>query len=173
MKELKSRPGNGRGQFFWVVAVMTLMAISEFVLIFDILSEYFGIYFDFYNEYHIELETLAVFTLGVSLIIFGICFNNIRRENRDYRSSVELASGEFLRVVDEKFREWNFTSSEEEVALLLIKGLTIYEVAQVRNTQTGTIKSQSNAVYRKSGLKGRNELVAYFIEDLLGGESLT
>ncbi|WP_156098587.1 hypothetical protein [Thermopetrobacter sp. TC1] len=29
-----------------------------------------------------------------------------------------------------------------------------------------------NAIYRKAGLRGRSELVAYFVEDLLAGEKL-
>ena len=71
-----------------------------------------------------------------------------------------------------KFDDWNLSLSEREVALLLIKGLTIVEIAEVRNTMAGTIKSQSNAIYRKGAVNGRNELVAYFVEDLLCGQDL-
>ena len=57
--------------------------------------------------------------------------------------------------------------------MLLIKGLSIQEIADIRETKTGTIKSQCSAIYRKAEVKGRNELVAYFVEDLLSGESLS
>lgn len=60
----------------------------------------------------------------------------------------------------------------KKVALLLIERLSTEEITAVRETKLGTIKSQSNAIYRKAGLKGRNKLSAYFIEDLLAGDQL-
>ncbi len=150
-----------------------VLGISETLLVLDVLSENFGIGFDFYYDYHVALETVVVFILGFSLIIVGAAFWRILRENRNYRAMAGLASGEFLRVLDSKFSEWELSDSEREIALLLIKGLTIQEIADVRNTKPGTIKSQSNAVYRKADVKSRNELVAYFVEDLLSGQDLT
>ena len=149
-----------------------VLAICEALLMFDVLTEFFGVYFGFYSDYHIELESLAVFALGICLVILGAVFWYLLRENRNYRAVVELASGEFLRVLYRKFDDWRLTLSEIEVALLLIKGLTIVEIAEVRNTMVGTIKSQSNAIYRKAEVSGRNELVAYFVEDLLCGQDL-
>ncbi len=45
-------------------------------------------------------------------------------------------------------------------------------VRSLRRRPAGTIKSQSNAIYRRAGLRGRSELVAYCVEDLLAGERL-
>jgi DNA-binding NarL/FixJ family response regulator len=53
------------------------------------------------------------------------------------------------------------------VALLLVKGLALKDVAQVRATSERTVRQQSLAIYRKSGLAGRAELAAFFLEDLL------
>jgi DNA-binding CsgD family transcriptional regulator len=161
----------------WQVALaglsFTVLAICETLLVFDVLSEYFDVYFDFYSDYHIELESLAVFSLGIGLIIVGTNFWRLLRENRGYQDMSGVARGEFLRVLNWQCNQWELTDSEREIALLLIKGLTIQEVANVRDTKTGTIKSQCNAIYRKSGVAGRNELAAYFMEDLLGGLDLT
>jgi len=60
----------------------------------------------------------------------------------------------------------------KKVALLLIKRLSTEEITAVRETKLGTIKSQSNAIYRKAELKSRNKLSTYFIEDLLAGDQL-
>jgi len=54
----------------------------------------------------------------------------------------------------------------------LIEGLSTQEITAVRETKLGTIKSLSNAIYRKAGLKGRNKLSDYFIEGLLAGHQL-
>jgi len=150
-----------------------ILTISEVLLICDVLSEFYGFDFHFFEDYHLELETLAVFSLGVFLIVVGANFLQLRRENRKFRTTVKLASGKFLSEIDDKFIEWNLSESEAEVALLLIKGLTIQEICNVRSTKPGTIKSQSNAIYQKAAVSGRNELSAYFIDDLLGGQDLT
>jgi DNA-binding CsgD family transcriptional regulator len=152
---------------------LIILTISETLLILDVVSEIYGIGFDFYYDYHIEMETIAVFALGIALIFIGANFWRILQENRGYRAMAGLASGEFIKVVDGKFDDWELSESEREVAYLLIKGLSIQEMADVRDTKPGTIKSQGNAIYRKAGIKGRNELVAYFVEDLLGGLDLT
>ncbi len=150
-----------------------VLAVCLTLLVFDVLTEFFGFDISFYAEHHLMLEAIAVFALGVSLVIVGANFWRIMHENRDYRAVAGLASGEFLRVLQAKFDEWMLSSSEREIALLLIKGFSIQEIADYRDTKPGTIKSQSNAIYRKAALKGRNELVAYFIEDLMGGIDLT
>lgn len=150
-----------------------VLAISETLLILDVVSEAFGIGSDFYFDYHIEIETTAVFILGIAMVFVGANFWRILQENRIYREMAGLASGEFLQVVDSKFDDWALSESEREVAFLLIKGLSIQEIANVRDSKPGTIKSQGNAIYRKAEVKGRYELVAYFVEDLLGGFNLT
>jgi len=40
-------------------------------------------------------------------------------------------------------------------------------MARLRDSSEGTIKAQSNAIYRKAGVSGRAQLLSLFIEDLL------
>lgn len=63
--------------------------------------------------------------------------------------------------------EWHLSAAEKEVAFLLLKGLSLKEIAQARGTSEKTARVQSSAIYTKSGLAGRSELSAYFLEDLL------
>lgn len=70
-------------------------------------------------------------------------------------------------AIDEQLERWGLTRSEKEVALLLLKGLSIKEVAGVREVAEKTVRHQALAIYRKSGLSGRAELAAFFLEDLL------
>jgi DNA-binding NarL/FixJ family response regulator len=53
------------------------------------------------------------------------------------------------------------------VALLLLKGLSLKEIAAVRATSERTIRAQARSVYSKAGLTGRASLSAFFLEDLL------
>jgi DNA-binding CsgD family transcriptional regulator len=70
-------------------------------------------------------------------------------------------------AIDRQFDRWELTPAEREVGLLLLKGLSHKEVAAVRSTGETTIRQQALAIYRKSGLKSRSELSAFFLEDLL------
>lgn len=70
-------------------------------------------------------------------------------------------------AIDLQFERWALTASEKEVGLLLLKGLSHREVGEARQVSEATARQQAAAVYRKSGLGGRNELSAFFLEDLL------
>jgi DNA-binding NarL/FixJ family response regulator len=70
-------------------------------------------------------------------------------------------------AIDSQLARWSLSPSEKEVALLILKGLSLKEIAQLRNTAEKTVRSQSVSIYSKSGLNGRSELAAFFLEDLL------
>ncbi|RMF83933.1 MAG: DNA-binding response regulator, partial [Nitrospirae bacterium] len=70
-------------------------------------------------------------------------------------------------AIDAQLHRWGLTPAEREVALLLLKGLSLREIAAVRRVGEATTRQQAQAVYRKAGLAGRHELAAFFLEDLL------
>ncbi len=70
-------------------------------------------------------------------------------------------------AIDRQFERWNLTKAEAEVGLFLLKGLSHKEIADIRQTSERTVREQSRALYRKSGLTGRSSLSAFFLEDLL------
>jgi DNA-binding NarL/FixJ family response regulator len=41
------------------------------------------------------------------------------------------------------------------------------EIADIRQTQEKTVRTQATTIYKKSGLSGRQELSAFFLEDIL------
>jgi putative tricarboxylic transport membrane protein len=85
------------------------------------------------------------------------------------RSSTETQ--EILRglgeQIDKQFDKWRLTSAEREVAHLMLKGLRHKEIASVRGTSERTVRQQALTIYKKAGLEGRQDLAAYFLEDLL------
>ncbi len=70
-------------------------------------------------------------------------------------------------AIEAQFERWGLTPAEKEVALLLLKGLGHKEAAGVLERSERTVRQHAIAVYRKSGLAGRAELAAFFLEDLL------
>jgi DNA-binding CsgD family transcriptional regulator len=83
-----------------------------------------------------------------------------RGETRDLLDGLGAA-------LDRQFERWELSPAEKEVALLLLKGLAHKEIAEVRSITEATARQQARAVYKKAGLTGRNDLAAFFLEDLL------
>ncbi len=77
-------------------------------------------------------------------------------------------SKEYNKQLMAQFDLWGFSKSEQEIALLLLKGLSFKEIASIRNRQEKTVRQQASAIYRKSGVMGRYEFSAWFFEDMLG-----
>lgn len=69
--------------------------------------------------------------------------------------------------IDRQLREWGLTPAERDTALLLLKGYGHKEIAALQQKSERTVRQHAVAVYRKSGLSGRAELSAFFLEDLL------
>lgn len=70
-------------------------------------------------------------------------------------------------AITREFQAWGLTSAEIDVAGLLLKGASMKEIALARKTSEATIRQQAQSMYRKSGLSGRVELSAYFLDSLL------
>ena len=70
-------------------------------------------------------------------------------------------------AIDGQLDRWGLSSAEREVALLLLKGLSHKEIAEVRGVGETTVRQQARALYKKAGLGGRADLAAFFLEDLL------
>ena len=70
-------------------------------------------------------------------------------------------------VITQQFTEWMLTNSEVEAGWLLLKGLSLKEIALLRETQEKTVRQQASSIYKKSGVEGRHAFSAWFIEDIL------
>lgn len=138
---------------------------------------------------HVLLE-LAVVAIG--FVAAGAIALRLRRSARDAQDLREQAAqlAEDLRVtrqeaarwrrdaadliaglsaaIDAQLARWQLSPAEKEIALLLLKGLSHKEIAELRSVSETTVRQQARSLYRKAGLSGRNDLAAFFLEDLLG-----
>lgn len=123
---------------------------------------------------HLVVEMLV---LGVAASGAAILWRQLRRTREDLVvAQVEAEhwrneSHELLRglgaAIHNQFARWQLTGAEEEVGLLLLKGLSHKQIAGIRQTSERTVREQARSLYRKSGLSGRASLSAFFLEDLL------
>jgi DNA-binding CsgD family transcriptional regulator len=91
----------------------------------------------------------------------------LKREAEKWREQSRKFLQGLSSAIDHQLSDWKLTASEKEVAFLLLKGLSLKEIASARNTSEKTARAQSIAVYSKAGVSGRSELSAFFLEDLL------
>jgi len=116
---------------------------------------------------HIMIEAMAALAL-VSAIVFETRYLlALLRRKAHLEQQVSIAAGAFHEIMLAHFDAWGLTPSESDVALFAIKGLSIAEIARLRGSAEGTVKSQLNAVYRKAGVSGRGALLGLLIDDLV------
>lgn len=90
-----------------------------------------------------------------------------KKSYQDWKLKAQAPSYELGRLIESQFSIWHLSESEKDVALLLIKGFSMKEIADVRQTHEKTVRQQATSIYKKSGLSGRQELAAFFLEDML------
>jgi len=90
-----------------------------------------------------------------------------RIQGRQWRDETRALLKGLGEAIDRQFSTWQLTGAEREIGLLLLKGLSLKEIAAVRVTSERTIRAQAQSIYAKAGLSGRAALSAFFLEDLL------
>ena len=145
-------------------------------------------FLDIYNDY---FEGVAFWHIGIEFIVAMISLiwgyhlirtrmrlqRDLHRE-RQFSKNLKTEAQKWKRVsriyleglskeIDEQLTRWGLTEAEKEVAFLLLKGFSATQIAKLRKTSVKTVRTQMNAIYSKSGLSGRSELTAFFLEDLL------
>lgn len=123
------------------------------------------------NQLHIVIELIVFFAITTVLYKEFRRFSQLKIKLSEERVRTARLTGELLTVMRNQFTQWGLSPSESEVALLLIKGLSMKEIAQARQVKEKTVRQQATSVYAKSGYAGRHELVAHFIEDLMSDDT--
>ena len=152
------------------ILVLALQLACSAVLLWDIATTLLGLRVTPISWALFELVEIGAVTglvLGVVLTA-SMLRRSLQRQKRA-EDSLRLASGAFADVLEERFSAWKLTPAERDVALFSVKGLSTAEIAAMRETSEGTVKAQTNAIYRKAGVTGRPQLLSLFIEDLMDG----
>lgn len=133
------------------------------------------------SNLHTVVEVLFILFCVASAVTFGISWRrsegalarvrrtlDTRSEERDaWRAKAEATLRGLSESIDAQLTAWGLTPTEREVAFLLLKGHAHREVAALCDRSERTVRQHAVSIYRKSGLAGRAELSAFFLEDLL------
>lgn len=108
----------------------------------------------------ISARTSDISNLKQELLISDDKFRNISDEMKSARR-------EYSTIIHSQFEQWSLTPSEQDVAMLLLKGLSFKEISAVRNTKEKTVRQQASVIYSKANVEGRHEFAAWFLEDFM------
>lgn len=153
-----------------VLTAIALFSAVAVLIVVDLLTDYReGV-----SWAHLAIEgAVLVAAVGGVLVLWQQLFQSradlaqARVEAERWREENHQLLAGLASAIDGQFRRWGLTAAESEVGLLLLKGLSHKEVAEVRRTSERTIREQARSLYRKAGLSGRASLSAFFLEDLL------
>lgn len=168
---------NNKEKKFFVIILVTILIIVILDLVSD--SREGAKYWHLLAEGFMGLMAIA----GIYLILRNSIetkkilkserenFSNFKIEAEKWRAQSKNYTEGLSQAIDQQLTSWNLSVAEKEVAFLLLKGFSLKEIAEARNTTEKTARAQSTAIYSKSGLAGRSELSAFFLEDLLAPNS--
>ncbi len=132
----------------------------------------------------LALELVDILPIVITSVGLAMLFGVVRQQREDHgrlMRDLEVAriKGQRWRTearailnglgsaIDTQFTRWNLTPAERDVAMLLLKGLSHKEIADLRTVSERTVREQARALYAKAGLSGRASLSAFFLEDML------
>ncbi len=116
---------------------------------------------------HLTVEGLVFLATSTVMLLELLRVLRMRRQLRALQDRLSRVAQDVHERLEEQFRCWGLSGSQREVALLLIKGLSMAEIAQARGVKEKTVRQQAAEVYARSGCAGRHELAAYFMDELL------
>lgn len=161
-----------KGQCFFFISLDIILTID--------------LYYDYMNDapfYHLVVDQTLVFfsTMALGAILPKLIkkietmsyeMDLIQKKLTSSNNEKQIFREGISRYIQQKLILWELTTGEKDIFVLLVKGLSFVEIADIRKTQEQTVRQQALSIYRKTGLKGRKELAAYFLEDFFDLEFL-
>ena len=157
--------------------IVLILLVIMFLNFFDVLTDIsLGV-----PTWHIFSESLIVFVSAIGALFLikdmkarTLNIVNLKKELnlsddklKDISGEMKDARHEYSGIIQTQFERWLLTTSEQEVGMLLLKGLSFKEISAVRNTKEKTVRQQASAIYSKANVEGRHEFAAWFFEDFI------
>ena len=147
-----------------VLALIGAQIVSAIVFLMDVMTDISG---PDRLDWHLLPEALASVALFIGIGFQIVYLLHLLQRKASLERSVGMASSQLQDIIQNHFDTWKLTASERDVAALMIKGLSISEIAGVRGSAEGTVKAHLNAIYRKSNARNRAEVLSHIMDSLI------
>ncbi len=147
-------------------AIVTLQAAAAIFFLVDSIDEIIlqlgtGI------DLPVIMECLVAVALIAGVIMGARHTRKLMAEAHRREGALAIARGALAEILKLRFAEWQLSAGESEVALFAIKGCSVSEIASLRNTAAGTVRSQLSQIYAKAGVTSQSMLTSIFLDELL------
>lgn len=116
---------------------------------------------------HLLFEAFAVLVLVVSIKQMSDYTRHLQENSKRQQLSLYHLRQDFDDLVQNKFEHWQLTQAEADVTLLVLRGLTTEQIAELRGVAKGTVKVQAHNAMQKAGVGSRVELMSIFLEEFM------
>lgn len=157
---------NANRELIGAFAIVALQAVAATFFLIDSIDEILlqisdGI------DFSVILECLVAVALIAGVIMGASHTRRLMAEARRRDGALAIARGALAEILNVRFAEWQLSAGESEVALFAIKGCSVSEIASLRNTAAGTVRSQLSQIYAKAGVTSQSMLTSIFLDELL------
>lgn len=157
-----------------VAVILLIIMVLNF---FDVLTDIsLGV-----PTWHIIEESVIVLVSGIMAVFIIFDIRKLTRNVQHFKEKLAdsddklkgitdemiAARAQYSQVIHDQFEQWLLTKSEQEVAMLLLKGLSFKEISAVRETKEKTVRQQASTIYSKASVDGRHDFAAWFLEDFI------
>lgn len=151
---------------------MAVLILSMVFFSFDILADIFDHFalkkpYNAWELVHLIFEIVAVVGLGFGALTLRGRLVGLRSYAERAAETIEVMRGHFEEVLEMNFSKWGLTKAERDITLLIVRGLTVAQIAEARSTAQGTIKAQSTSIFRKIGVSSKTELLSLIIDEFI------
>ena len=147
-----------------VIALIGVQTVCALVFLWDVVHD---LQEPLADLWHLVPEAMAGLALFIGIGFEVVYLLHLLQRKASLERSVGMASAQLQDVVQSHFDSWKLTASERDVAALMIKGLSIAEIASVRGSADGTVKAHLNAIYRKSNARNRAEVLSHIMDAMI------
>lgn len=167
---LTTRRRSERRKLFLLYGVLAIQALSAFFFLGELWTEILGLRkTPIPYAYQEIIQIFASFGVVIGVLASGMLVRRQLEQTDHLSRQIDVATGNFEAHLRAQFAEWQLSPSEQSVVIYAMKGFSNAEIATFRSTSASTVKSQMNAIYRKSGLQNRPQLISFLVEELLAG----
>ncbi len=151
-------------------SVVAIQGVSAVVFVWELWTEVLGL-----RTFQISWFITEVIQLTASIgLVLGLLATSLflrasLREMNKMQRHIDVACGNFQSHVEYYFDKWELSQSEAAVATYAMKGFSNAEIAELRGTSSSTIKTQMQAIFRKSNLANRQQLISFLVGELMSG----
>ncbi|GAB5446130.1 helix-turn-helix transcriptional regulator [Gymnodinialimonas sp.] len=154
-------------RFVFSASYLALYVVAE--LIAEIIVNFGGLWEDLaWSFWYLPWGYLNVLVA----ILLAAEIWRMRRSMHQMDTQLRASAEAFRSTVASYAARWGLSVAERDVLMLILKGCTHGQIAEMRNTAEGTVKAQAAKIYQKSGFGGKNEILSALVEDLSGGRSV-